>query len=257
MTDTPLDAAHAALDGDDAAQLRFFERLAGSELFLLLRNDPDGDRIDPDVFEVSGARYVLVFDREERLTDFVGRPAPYAGLSGRALAAMLAGHGIGLGLHFDVAPSSMLIPSEAVDWLHGILGQRPAEVRDRPSAIAAPHGLSERFLAALDARLAAAEGLARMAYLVSATYPPGRPGHLLAFIDASSGAEAALAQTAGEALSFSGIEAAELDIGFFAATDPMAARLAKVGLRFDLPQPKPSPQPRPPGTDPDTPREMR
>ena len=38
--ETPLDAAHAAMEAapeDDAARLRFYERLADSELFLLLR----------------------------------------------------------------------------------------------------------------------------------------------------------------------------------------------------------------------------
>ena len=49
MTETtPLDQAHAAMEAapeDDAARLRFFERLADSELFILLDKEPEGDRI--------------------------------------------------------------------------------------------------------------------------------------------------------------------------------------------------------------------
>ena len=49
-------------------------------------------------------------------------------------------------------------------------------------------------------------------------------------------AEQALANAASEALTFSGIEAGAMDVGFFASDDPVVAKLAKVGLRFDLPQ---------------------
>lgn len=257
MAETPLDRAHAAMDQDDAARLRFFERLADAELFLLLAAEADGDRIEPDLFEIGAARYVLAFDREDRLAGFVGRAAPYAALSGRALAAMLTGQGIGLGLNLDVAPSSILIPPGAVDWLHATLANRPAETAARPVELCAPAGLPEPLLAALDAKLAAAGGLARFAYLATVTYAPARRGHLLAFVGAAPGAEAALAQAAAEALTFSGLEAGELDVGFFDAADPMAARLARVGLRIDLPDPAEPDAPRAPGSDPNRPPRLR
>ncbi len=261
MTETAIDRAHDAMQadaGDDAARLRFYERLADAELFLLLEAEAEGDRIEPRTFDVEEARVVLVFDREDRLTDFVGQSAPYAALSGRAIARMLAGQGIGLGLNLGVARSSILIPAGAVDWLAATLGAGPAVVDARPVEIRGPHGLPEDLLAALDAKLAAAAGLAGMAYLVAVTYAPARPGHLLAFIDAVAGAEAALGQAVGEALIFSGIEAGELDVGFFAAGDPMTARLAKVGLRFDLPVLEARPEaPAAPGSDPDRPPKLR
>ena len=49
------------------------------------------------------------------------------------------------------------------------------------------------------------------------------------------GSETALARAAGEALTFSGIEAGTMDVLFARSSDPLAAHLAKVGLRFDLP----------------------
>ena len=116
---TDLDNAHAAMQAapdDDAGRLRFYERLADTELFMLLDGEPDGDQITPALFEVEDQRFALVFDREERLSQFVGRVAPYAGLPGRDLVRMLTGQGIGLALNLEVAPSAMLIPAEAVDW---------------------------------------------------------------------------------------------------------------------------------------------
>jgi len=259
---TPLDQAHdamAAAPGDDAARLRFFERLADSELFLLLSEEAKGEAMSPELFDLADGRFVLAFDREARLADFVGRPAPYAALSGRVIAALLAKEGIGMGVNLDVAPSSILIPAEAVAWLDATLGQGPEEVEAEMEAFGAPADLPEILLSALDQKLATARGLAQSAYLVGVTYAGGGHGHLLGVVDALPQAEGALARAANEALTFSGIEAGALDVGFFAATDPVAARMAQVGLRFDLPQvtaedagTRPAP-----GSDPDAPPILR
>jgi hypothetical protein len=74
----------------------------------------------------------------------------------------------------------------------------------------------------------------------------------LAFVGAIPRAQDALVRAASEALTFSGIEAGAMDVGFFAPSDPVVAKLAKVGLRFDLPQGEALQQtPRlPPGSDP-------
>ena len=259
MTETtPLDAAHIAMTSaqdDDAARLRFYERLADSEIFLLLEEEAEGDQIRPETFDVADGSFVLAFDREDRLARFAGRPAPYAALSGRGVVQMLAGQGIGLGVNLDVAASSILIPAEAVTWLHQILGQAPDAVEDRIAVVSAPVGLPEALITALDTKLATAVGLAASAYLVGVTYENGTRGHLLGFVDARDGAEQSLAKAAGEALTFSGIEAGAMDVAFFAASDPISASMAAQGLRFDLPQPT-SEQMQvqaAPGSDPDKP----
>ena len=64
---TPLDEAFALMDAaPDDAQLRlaWFDRLAASEMYLLLEAEVEGDRIRPKVFAVDGADLVLAFDRE-------------------------------------------------------------------------------------------------------------------------------------------------------------------------------------------------
>lgn len=258
---TPIDAAHAAMEAapeDDAARLRFYERLADSELFLALEREAEGERITPQVFEVAGGSFVLAFDREERLAAFAGGPAPYAALSGRVIAAQLAPAGLGLALNLG-APSEILIPNDAVTWLAETVAHTPDEAEAQVAEVNAPLGLPEALLTALDAKLATATGRASGAYLVGVTYDSGARGHLLGFVDAVAGAEAALAKAVSEALTFSGIEAGALDVSFFRASDAMAARLARHGLRFDLPQPEERIEElRPaPGSDPDSPPILR
>ncbi|WP_291732500.1 SseB family protein [Leisingera sp. F5] len=255
---TLLDLAHAAMETapqDDAARLRFFERLSDAELFLMLAAEADGDQISPELFETPEGSFVLVFDREERLAGFAGRAVPYAALSGRVVAQLLAGQGIGLGLNLEVAPSSILIPAEAIGWLYQTLGHAPEEVEDKITEFTAPAGLPEVLLTALDAKLATAGGLAAAAYLAGVRYAGGGRGHLLGFVGAREAAQPSLAKAAGEALTFSGVEAGAMDVAFFELEDPVAASLARAGLRFDLPQP-PEPesyQPEIPGSNPDKP----
>ena len=254
MAETVLDAAHAGMQADvndDAARLRFYEKLAGSELFLLLESEANGDQISPEVFDLSDNSYVLVFDLEDRLTRFTGAISPYAALSGRAICQMLAANDLGIGLNLDVAPSSILLPPEAVQWL-ATMDIAPAEVMENVKQFNIPKGLPKEFLTALDARLAASGGLAELAYLVGVTYENGGTGHLLGFINAQPQAQAALARSVSQALAFSGLEAGTIDVGFFADTDPAAAKLARSGLRFDLPRAEVLTRPAP-GSDPEKP----
>jgi hypothetical protein len=236
---TLLDAAHAALSADpenEALRLRFFERLADGEMVLLLEREAAGESLEPKVFDLEDGPVVLVFDREERLAAFTGGIAPYAAMPGRVIAGLLKGQGIGMGVNLGVAPSAMLLPPEAMDWLAETLEDGPEEVEARPEAFLPP-SVPAAVIAALDAKLARAGGLATGALLAGVVYADGRRGHLLALLDVVEAAEAALARAMNEALVFSGIEAGELDVVALASGSAAAVKMANVGLRFDLPMP--------------------
>jgi hypothetical protein len=258
---TPLDKAHAHADAhpdDDAARLGFFSRLADGEMFVLLQHEAAGDRIEPRVFRLADGPVVLAFDTEARLAGFSAGVAPYAALPGRVLAGLLKGQGIGLGINLGVAPSSMLLPPEALDWLATALEPVPQEVEARPVLFHAPTGLPEPVIQALDGKLARAGALATGALLAGVTYEGGRRGHMLAYLDAVPGAEAALSQAASEALVFSGIEAGELDVAFLSSGDAAAVSMARVALRFDLAvEEDAAPAGQAPGMNPTRPPKLR
>lgn len=260
MTDdlTPLDTIRAALTADpdnDALRLRFYDCLADGEMLLLLEREPEGETMEPRIFDLESGPMVLVFDREDRLSAFTGGVSAYAALPGRVIAGLLAGQGIGLGINLGVEASELLLPSEAMDWLAQTLDEAPEEAEGRPETFHPPKGLPEALLAALDAKLARVGGLANGALLAGVTYQGGRRGHLLAFVGAVPSAQAALARAASEALVFSGVEAGEMDVVFLAPEDAVTAAMARVALRFDLPQPEEPERPTPtaPGMDPNRP----
>lgn len=251
---TPLDTAHAAMMAapeDDTARLRFYERMADIELYLLLEAEPADDEITPQLIEMEGAQYLLAFDRAARLAQYAGDTAAYVALSGRNVAAMLEDQPLGIALNIDVAPSAILLPDTAVAWLRQTLTHEAAQVEAKIEAFHPPKGLPESLIEAIDAKLATATGMAANAWLVGVAYEGGGRGHLLAFVDAIPRARDALVRAASEALTFSGIEAGAMDVGFFNHADTAVTKLMRVGLRFDLPQMETLQKtPRMPGSDP-------
>jgi len=241
---TILDTGFAAMSaGGDAARLRFYETLADSTLIVPLEREPDGDNIAPEMFETGEGRFVLGFDREERLLQFTDAATPVATLTGRVLVRMLAGQGIGLGLNLDVAPSSMLIPANAVDWLDRTLTGAPDQIEARVVEYQRPDALPPALFQTLAAKLASGAGLARAAYLVAVRYEDGGQGHLLGFVGAAPPVRAAVAKAVAEALTFSGLDQGVVDVGFFEPEDKVVATLARHGLWLDLTATKPVPRP--------------
>ncbi|MBL4917111.1 SseB family protein [Szabonella alba] len=267
---TALDDAHSAMmaaDGDetapDAARLRYFAALADAELVVLLDHVAEGGaEITPRLFDLEDGPVVLAYDGEDRLAVAAGGPAAYAALPGRAVARQLAGRGIGLGLNLGAGSAEFLLDPAAVDWLARVLDHGPVAAEARPETFTSPKALPGALLSALDAKLARAAGLARAVLIAGVRYGDGRQGHMLAFLDAVPAAESALARAAAEALTFSGIEAGEIDVTFLAGTDPAALAMAKAALRIDLPEApaadsRAATAPRAPGSDPDKPPILR
>jgi len=268
MTDapSPLDMAHAAMaadPADEAAALRFYRVLADAPLLMLLEREASGGRVDPRVFDLEAGPVLLAFDRAERLAAMGQGPLPYAELPGRVIAQQLAGQGVSLGLNFGSgAASETMLPPEALDWLAQMTDTAPPqEVEARPESFFTPRDLPDTLQQALSFTFQAAPGLARAAYLAGVRYDDGRHGHLLAILDAHPEAQAPLAQAVAEAIGFSGLDAAEIDVAFLATDDPGASGVIRAGLMFEFPpDPDPGPMrpaPSPPGSDPDRPPRLR
>lgn len=256
--DTAFTAMMAAPE-DDAARMRYYARLADGMLYLMLEKEAEAGVVEPVIVEIENTQVVLAYDSEERLAATTDAPVPYAELPGRVIAAQLAGQNMALGVNLGVGEAEFLVSPEALIWLSQSLNATPEDVSARPVSFDAPRGLPSSLIQALDAKLARAGGLAQAALLAAVRYEDGRQGHMLAYIGAVPGAEAALTRAASEALIFSGVEAGEMDVTFLPSDLAVVARMARVALRFDLPQPAASEptSPAAPGMDPAKPPVLR
>jgi len=256
---TTLDLAYVAMQNDEANAPNFYARFLESELFLMLENEVVEDAAQPLIMETSDGPLVLVFDLEDRMAAFNEEPSDYVALSGRRIAKMLSGQGVAIGLNLGEAPSAMVLPVEAVDWLAAAAIGDDTEVEAKPMEIGKPVGVPEALVAALDSKLANMGGVVSAAYLVSARYEGGESGHMLALVNVPDAAKTGVSEALSEALRFSGVEAGQLDLAFLAADDPHLERFIRAGLGFEVPElvlPKMA-EPKAPGMDPDKPPLLR
>ena len=228
--------AHQDMPDDHGLRLRFHERLLDAELFLLLREEATREALEPEVFALETGPVALVFDLDERLAAFLESPAEYAALSGRRIVALLAGQGLGLGLNLGVAPSSTLLPAEAVSWLAAMAAVAPAESDARVREFTAPRDIPQNLLESLAIKLGAMAAGIRSAHLVAARHHEGGEGALLALTGVPEAAQADVAAAVAEAVRFSGGATAALDVAFPSSESAVAQVVARVGWRLELPR---------------------
>ncbi len=227
---TVLDAAYAALlAGGEAEAMAFYRSLADAELFVLLEAEAKGEALTPRVYDLESGPVLLVFDIEERLAGFADQVLPYAVLPGRVIAGQLAGQGFGLGLNLGSGSASeVILPGAAMDWLATMLDQAAPETLTSQVARFEPPAVPALALAALSGVL----GGVAQAWLAGVQYADGRRGQMLVLSGVAEEAEVKTARAITEALTFSGLEAAALDVVFAASDDAILERLAGVALTF-------------------------
>ncbi len=242
MTDsavTDIDRAYSEMiTGGEAELLRFYQVLAGSGLFVLL-DAPDGNEVpEPKIIPVEAGHYVLVFDLKDRVTELTGYDAPTSRVTGREVFQLMRGRGIGVAVNMGEAPSAMLIPGDAIDWICDTLDDAagkapapapaPAPAAGRFKALLAPHNFPDTLQLALNDKLGPVADLYDRALLLRAEYDDGQSGYLLAFSVVEEGNRGAIAASVNDALAtFRGKEIA-LDIAFLASDEPLLDRIGRV-----------------------------
>lgn len=255
---TPLDAAFLAIEADpeaEAPRMRFYETLLATDLFVVLEEEAD-ETLRPRLFDIEEGRFVLAFDTDARLADFLEEPSPYAALTGRKLAAALAGQDVGIGFNLGVGPAQTLLPAAAVDWLAAMSELGETE-EGRLREVGAPEGASVALVSAIAMRVEALSGAIGAAWLATARFEDGSERLTLAVAGAALEAEEDLAETFTEAANFA---ETKLDLTFLPADAPALGAFVRFGLRFDPPPlrvPEPPAAPKAPGSDPACPPILR
>ncbi len=254
---TLLDQSVAALTSTPQAehlQRQFYDRLSGSDLYLLLEAEAKDDQVTPKLMDMDGQSVVLVFDRVDRLAEFAKGQAPFACLPGKDLCALLAANNLGMMLNPETSEHPHLLLAEDVAWVAENLAGMAQTVAAKVTGLRAPQPQTDPLWSAIQTRLSAFEGAAKRAVLAAASYEDGTEGVLVGFIDAREERQAELAATVQDAVALI-MPAGQVDVGFFAEGEHIAGALLRNGVMFDLPQ-TPTYAPTAPGMDPDKPPKL-
>ena len=240
---TAIDRAYSEMiDGGEAELLRFYQVLAGSDLLVLLDASDENEVPEPKIIPVEAGQYVLVFDLKERVTELTGYDAPTSRVAGREVFQLMRGRGIGVAVNMGEAPSAMLIPGDAIDWICDTLDDAaaaenapvpaPAPAAGRFKALLAPHNFPDTLQLALTDKLAPVADLYDKALLLRAEYDDGQSGYLVAFSAVEDANRGVIAASVNDALAtFRGKEVA-LDIAFMARDEPLLDRIGRVATHL-------------------------
>ncbi len=225
-------------DADAPARARILSRLADTELFAALLEEPADDRAELQLFDLPEGRFALACDREERLAGFVGGPVAYIAMPGRVLAGALADEGRGLLVNPGYA-SQLMLDAEVLGWLVRALQARPSMAPDETARrLGAPAPEAVALLAEpLAQRLGDMIGLVGRLALVMAEWHDGRQGHALILAGVDPAHQGAVAKALAELLAFLPELPGGVDIGFAERDLPREA------LILEPPPPPPAPEP--------------
>ena len=188
---------------------------------------PGGDACARGSSRSADGPVALAFDRDDRMAEFLGAP-PTSPLSPAAAWWRCSwGKGTGLALNLG-APSAALLPADAVDWLAGIAAAAVPEASARLGDVGPPGIVPRPLLDALGPKLAAMADRLDRAHLVSSRLGAGPPGLLLALTGVPEPARPAMAAAVAEAVRFSGLDEAALDVTFLDAGGPGRRRRGPV-----------------------------
>ena len=244
---TALDDAFEAAQADPDKTGAFFDALFAATLYIPIFDDVEqsgerepGERseITPLVFVMDERETVAVFDTEERLARFLDEPMNYIGVPGAAVFEMFNGD-FQVALNLGVAPSSVVIPSENVAWLHEQATQGPQEVDlgDESLVIARPTGVTQTALAAITSALAGFRAEIDEATLFRIEREDGTEGRIvlgLAPTEAGKQRAEMVAHEIARAARTLANGVDSIEIAMLDADSPMMLQAKKIGLPLPI-----------------------
>lgn len=237
MTETsPLMEALAATSADpddDPARLALFRALATSELLLLLSEPATGENLSPKIFGIDEGNVALVFDNEDRLTQFTGTESDFIGLPGRVLAEMMVENDLAMGINLGQQAATIL-PPPALKWFVDFLDEGPQEHQAQLTVVRQLTGAPQQVMAAVVGQIATMPGLATRAVFAEAEYANGDRAPMVALEGVEEKNRGPMAQAIDEAVGLSGVENARVDVAFPEEDSGLWDILNKVGRALDL-----------------------
>lgn len=242
---TPLDSLCPIPfhDAEPPARARVLSRLADTELFAALVEEPAGDRAELRIFDLPGGSVALACDTQDRLAGFLDGPVAYVGLPGRVLAQALVAEGRGL-LVNPGHLSEMLLAASTLAWLLASLEARPRLAPDEaPRLIHAPAPEAVAILAEPVAqRLGDMAGLAGWAALSLFEWEDGRSGHVLVLGKVPDRHRDAVAKAFAELFAFLPEIEGGLDLTFSDRAPAAGALVIEVPTPIEVPAPRRDPK---------------
>ena len=250
MPNTNIDRAHAAMTaGGETELISFYRSVADSELHIILEEANPTEVAEPRLQMLDGSQYVLAVDQKDRIFGLAGEGAPTSRIYGRDLFNLIRGRGIHVAINIGVAPSEMVIPDHAIDWICEMLDDDeekaldpavasaaeklvPATQNGKFKALLAPHNIPDTLLVMLNEKLHHVAKFIDTALLLRAEYVDRPSGFVIAFSGVEEAHREIVTVSVTEALVAARRNDLVLDIVFLQEDDPSLVRLSRLATHL-------------------------
>ena len=218
------------------ARLNYYGVLADTNLFLLLEQEPRNEILEPKFIQLEGNSFALAFDSEENLSEFYGKAAEFAEVTGRVLAKMLLEEKIGLGINLGVSEGELLLPWEIIEWFVNVLDETPNLIQTTPKKFSPVKAFPEIMFKALQEKLKPAVGLFDEIWMCAVEYNEDETSHLICLMGVQNSAQQAIVKSINEVLSFTDIDLGNIDVAHFNYHDEASSKIRTIGVKLEFPQ---------------------
>ena len=237
----------------DEATAAFVDVVLAAHLACPVWDDENGeppsqDRAQPKLIPQEDGEALALFDSEDRLADYLDAPSAFIALPGHTFFELAAQHGLAIALNPGVAPSAMTFSSATVIAVAELVAAAESAGDAQSDGLIearAPKDAPPALLTALQARLAAARGLASEGWLFEASMKEGDQPALVLGLVAPVGAEPEALRRLSVELSrlgsallnnIQGVDR-EMNVALFAEGDAALERIRSVGFGMSASSP--------------------
>jgi len=128
---TKLDIAYTAAKNDNEKKPDFYNLFLNTDLYVATHpGTDDSDSVAPLIVEYSGVQFLMLFDTQQRLTDWAKKETAYAKMPGHAFIQLInTDYHCALNVGTDFTKT--FVPGE-IEWLKGIVEKTKREQTQDP-----------------------------------------------------------------------------------------------------------------------------
>ena len=217
-------------------KLEFYQRILGHDFLVVLENTDLDEDLRPHIFNTEEGRFLLCFENNEKLTNFIIRETTHALLSFKEIIKFVENKKIGIALNLGTK-SGVLLDLKAVRWIEQVILTGPAiELSSRPIAFEFPNLVDKNLISKLKIALDKLSGMTKKVVLARARYKDLGVSYFLGFIDSPQVFHELIKERILDIVKLQKSDSVFVDVAFLSSSTELASQLVANGLTMTLPK---------------------
>ena len=217
-------------------KLEFYQRILGNDFLVVLENSEFGEDLRPCIFDTQQGKFLLCFENNEKLTNFITQETTHALLSFKEIIKLIKNKKIGIALN-PGDQSGVLLDLESVGWIDQVISTGPAEeLSSIPIKFEFPNLVDECLFDNLQIAVQKLSGMTKKVVLARAHYKDFSVSYFLGFIDSPQLFHELIREGVLDIVKLDKSDNIFVDVAFLSSSTELASQLVANGLRIKLPK---------------------